>query len=152
VAEKNNSESKVQELEQLLETANKKIALVEGQNADLVNNLEETQEALEAEKTAHEATKAELENTVAVNSELAAEVAKLSEVAPVKAEAKKATPGVSNEVFEVDGKQYGFVFAKVCVKLPGSDAAQPITAEEVLASKELQQQLIGMGSNMIKQL
>lgn len=64
------------------------------------------------------------------------------------AEAKPAVvekPEISKSTFEHAGKKYGFAMAAVILD------GQKITAKEVLASKELQSQLVEMGSGFIKE-
>lgn len=70
---------------------------------------------------------------------LTAELEKLSPTAPV--EAKKAE--LSKLTFKVGTKQYGFVYPQI--KLDGAI----ITNDDVLASKELQEKLVKMGSGFI---
>jgi len=97
----------------------------------------------------NEELRAENETLKAVNDSLTAEVEKLSEkdLQKVVDQAKaKPKPELSKETFEVDGAKYGFVSPVMQFK------KQVITCSDVLASKELQAQLVAANSGMIKKI
>lgn len=86
----------------------------------------------------------ELENTVAVNERLSAELA----TAGHRDQAPQAPQpeGVSESTFELDGNVFGFRRRKV------QEDGQIITADEVMASEDLQRKLVEMGSGMLKRV
>lgn len=98
----------------------------------------------EAVENNEKLTKAEadLNDALKLNSIHEKTIQELSTAKPaVETTAKTATP-----TFEVKGKKYGFELLAVSFK------GKRITAEEVCADKNLQQELINRQSGMIKEL
>jgi hypothetical protein len=84
----------------------------------------------------------ELEATLQVNSFLQKELEAATAGPQVKA---PAVPGLTTDTFDFDGRKYGFQLPAVILPDTGK-----ITCTEVLASKDLQKQLVELGSGMIK--
>lgn len=94
-----------------------------------------------------EALKAENETLKAVNIELTNELEAISKKdlkAVVQASQEKTAPVLSKETFTVDGKSYGFNYPVITIK------GKRITNDDVLASKELQAELVAANHSMIK--
>lgn len=94
-----------------------------------------------------EALKAENEMLKAVNDELTNELEGISKKdlkAVVEASQTKAAPVLSTESFTVAGKSYGFNYPVMVYK------GKRITNDDVLASTELQEELVAAGHSMIK--
>jgi len=87
-----------------------------------------------------EELKMQLEISDAINKELQREIEKMHVPS-----SQKINPSlISDETFERNGKVYGFA-------IPGMDhKGEIITADHVLASESLQDELIAMKSGMIK--
>jgi hypothetical protein len=84
---------------------------------------------------------AELDLTVKINEELDGKVAELSKAVPPVVE--KAKSDISDETFEFKKEKFGFKKARIYHK------DNLITAAEVLANKELQADLVKIGSGML---
>lgn len=94
-----------------------------------------------------EALNAENESLKAVNAELSKELASFSEKnleAVVEKAQKQEAPKLSAETFKVDGKEYGFVSPVMMFK------KVRITNADVLASPELQAELVNAKAGMVK--
>lgn len=114
----------------------------------------ELEDSLKAEKAANINLQMQLNAAVdenndlkTVNENLVKEVTNISEKSMqllVNKAAEKAKETVSTETFEVEGETYGFV-SPVCMY-----KGQRITATEVLASKELQAELVANKIGLIK--
>lgn len=87
----------------------------------------------------HEALLNENKHHKQLSATLTTELEKLSPAAPV--EVKK--PELSKSTFKVNKKEYGFAYPQI--KLDGVI----ITNDDVLASKDLQEKLVKMGSGFI---
>jgi hypothetical protein len=88
----------------------------------------------------NESLSVELDKAVKVNADLSA----LVESEPAEVTEEEAEPAPSFGSFEVDGKSHDIVFKKIHHK------GVTITAEEVLASENLQKELVAMGSGMVR--
>lgn len=83
----------------------------------------------------------------AVNAELSKELEKQSETnvqAAVDKAAATPKPVLSTETFDVDGSEYGFAFPVMMYK------GKRITNADVLASKDLQAELVNSKAGMVK--
>lgn len=89
---------------------------------------------------------AELQLTLRVNEQLTAELQRLGQYDPQQQQRKAAPVTTSAATFQYDGTTYGFAMVQVRYK------GQVITYEQVLASDQLQADLVAMGSGMIKKI
>ena len=92
----------------------------------------------------------EISDVLAVNESLTAEIDTLSKKKMCNCKDKNNSPSTANNnagySFTLNNKKYGFNFFKLQYK------GQLITALEVCASRELQQQLVSSASGMIKEI
>jgi len=117
--------------------------------------LEKTIEQLQLELSGALAATAKLQQEIsdvlAVNESLTAEIETLSKKKMCNCKDKNNSPSTANNntagySFTLNGKKYGFNFNKLQYK------RQLITALEVCASPELQQELVSSSSGMIKEI
>ena len=109
---------------------------------ELIKIIIEQQSAVSAKDAELKSKQDELNLTTDINNELNSKVEELSKNAPASTE-KKSHSGISKETFTVNNKKYGFKKPRI------NHSNQVITADEILASKELQEQLVKIGSGMI---
>lgn len=112
------------------------IAKLEHENTDMKG-------LLDIEKAKVETLEAELNSTLEVNKALTLEVERIS---TTSAEPFPSKSSVSADTFELAGKTYGFAYHATIFH------QEKITADEVLASKDLQQELVDLGSGFIYEL
>jgi hypothetical protein len=93
-------------------------------------------------KKKNEQLKQEIERLNAVNADLQ----KLADASPVKEQAAVATNEMLKLSFEYENVKYGFAFTTATYK------GKKITAEDVVADKQLQAELITKRSGMINKL
>lgn len=115
---------------------------------EVATNLAEALAKLEAAEKENASLSAENESLKAVNDELTNELEKASEktLQEVVNEAQKKETKLSTETFTVEGKKYGFNYPVMIL------GGKRITNEDVLASDELQVQLVAAKHSMLKAL
>lgn len=112
----------------------------------------------DAENTAGDNTALlqQIEALTAENNGLRAEVEELKKLAKAAAKpGKKGAVEVPAGTFTVDGKKYGFKRAKFIIpanKKTGRAEAVSVTATDVLASPDLQAELVALESNGIVEM
>jgi hypothetical protein len=97
-----------------------------------------------------EATRQENEQLAGVNTQLTKQVEDLSKnttTASTTTASTTTTGSISSQTFTVNGVTYGFALPAVMHLVGGS--LQKITAVEVLASKDLQAEMVSLGSGFI---
>lgn len=114
-----------------LATANEKIEALETENTSLKEQLETTNTTLA--------------DTVSINDDLQAEIEKLSGKASTKTEVKEVKKiKIEDLSFEHNGQKIGFNYPNTVINKVA------VTAEDIVASEELQAKLVKMQHGILK--
>ncbi|MBV9989369.1 MAG: hypothetical protein JO301_16945 [Chitinophagaceae bacterium] len=79
----------------------------------------------------------------ATNKELLQKINEVTDIKNVTKGELKAAPSFSDKQFTVDGQTYGFNFPKTTLR------KTPITVDDVMASEDMQRELVELGSGML---